>query len=107
MSWSRPFRFREVRECESAHWSECLQSLRRRYYARYKTKYRLQNWPTYDRALVRGDLTIWFTPERVQKVIQQFDTRRPTCSVLAAFSCAAEPFSGVLVLPAAHGSGGH
>ncbi|MFT7521706.1 MAG: hypothetical protein ACI9MC_003858, partial [Kiritimatiellia bacterium] len=26
----------------------------------YKTKYKVRNWPAYDRALVRrGDLTLW------------------------------------------------
>ena len=30
---------------------------------RYKTKYRVGNWPAYDRALVqRGDVTLWLTP---------------------------------------------
>ena len=33
----------------------------------YKTKYRVTNWPEYDRALVRrGDLTIWFTPSAIR-----------------------------------------
>ena len=30
----------------------------------HKTRYKVKNWPTYDRALRRrGDLTIWFCPE--------------------------------------------
>ncbi len=30
----------------------------------YKTKYRVGNWPAYDRALVqRGDIPLWFAPE--------------------------------------------
>ena len=30
---------------------------------KYKTKYRVGNWPAYDRALVqRGDVTLWLTP---------------------------------------------
>ncbi|MFT7521915.1 MAG: hypothetical protein ACI9MC_004067, partial [Kiritimatiellia bacterium] len=29
----------------------------------YKTKYKVRNWPAYDRALVRrGDLTLWLSP---------------------------------------------
>ncbi len=29
----------------------------------YKTKYHVQNWAAYDRALVcRGDITIWLSP---------------------------------------------
>ncbi len=33
----------------------------------YKTKYRVINWPEYDRALVRrGDLTVWFTPSAIR-----------------------------------------
>ena len=38
-------------------------SKRSKVHPTYKTKYRVTNWPEYDRALVRrGDLTIWFTP---------------------------------------------
>ena len=38
-------------------------SKRSKVHPNYKTKYRVTNWPEYDRALVRrGDLTIWFTP---------------------------------------------
>ena len=33
---------------------------------RYTTKYRVGNWPAYDRALVqRGDVTLWLTPEAI------------------------------------------
>ena len=33
---------------------------------KYKTKYHVQNWASYDRALVsRGDITIWLSPEAV------------------------------------------
>ena len=33
---------------------------------RYKTKYRVGNWPAYDRSLVqRGDVTLWLTPEAI------------------------------------------
>ena len=32
----------------------------------YKTKYRVANWPAYDRALVRrGEVTLWLAPEAV------------------------------------------
>ena len=32
----------------------------------YKARYRVTNWPTYDRGLVgRGSLTVWFSPEAV------------------------------------------
>ena len=31
-----------------------------------KAKYRITNWPAYDRALVaRGDITFWFDPEAI------------------------------------------
>ena len=37
-----------------------------RVYPKYKTKYRVGNWPAYDRALVqRGDVTLWLTPEAI------------------------------------------
>ena len=33
---------------------------------RYKTKYRVANWPAYNRALVRrGDVTVWLTSEAI------------------------------------------
>ena len=33
---------------------------------RYKTKYRVVNWPAYNRALVRrGDVTVWLSSEAV------------------------------------------
>jgi hypothetical protein len=32
----------------------------------YKAKYRVANWPAYDRALVqRGDVTLWLAPEAI------------------------------------------
>ena len=32
----------------------------------YKTKYRVANWASYDRALVRrGDVTVWASPEAI------------------------------------------
>ncbi len=37
-----------------------------RVHPKYKTKYRVKNWASYDRALVeRGDITIWLTPEAI------------------------------------------
>jgi len=37
-----------------------------RVYLRYKTKYRVANWASYDRALVgRGDVTLWVSPEAI------------------------------------------
>ena len=42
---------------------ERMMSKRSGVHPTYKTKYRVANWPEYDRALVRRrDLTIWFTP---------------------------------------------
>jgi hypothetical protein len=38
-------------------------SKRSKVHPTYKTKYRVANWPEYDRELIRrGDLTLWFTP---------------------------------------------
>ena len=35
-------------------------------HAKYKTKYRVGNWPEYERALVqRGDVTLWLAPEAI------------------------------------------
>ena len=35
---------------------------------KYKTKYRVKNWPTYDAALKsRGDITIWFDKESIAR----------------------------------------
>ena len=37
-----------------------------RVHPKYKTKYRVTNWESYDRALVRrGDITLWLSPEAV------------------------------------------
>ena len=33
----------------------------------YKTRYRVTNWPSYDRGLIRrGSLTVWFSPEAIR-----------------------------------------
>jgi hypothetical protein len=40
--------------------------MKSRVHPRYKTKYRVKNWTSYDRALVRrGDVTVWLSPEAV------------------------------------------
>ncbi len=40
--------------------------MKSRVHPTYKTKYRVANWASYDRALVsRGDITIWLSPEAV------------------------------------------
>ena len=37
-----------------------------RVHPKYKTKYRVENWAEYDRALVqRGDITLWISDEAV------------------------------------------
>ena len=37
-----------------------------RVHPKYKTKYRVKNWASYDRALVRrGDVTVWLSPEAI------------------------------------------
>ncbi len=40
--------------------------MRSRVHPKYKTKYRVGNWPAYDRALVqRGDITVWLAPDAI------------------------------------------
>ena len=40
--------------------------MKSRVHPRYTTKYRVGNWPAYDRALIqRGDVTLWLTPEAI------------------------------------------
>jgi IS5 family transposase len=40
--------------------------MRSRGHPTYKTKYRVRNWASYDRALVRrGDVTVWLSPEAI------------------------------------------
>ena len=47
--------------------SEFPMSKRSKVHPTYKTKFRVTNWPEYDRALVRrGDLAIWFTPSAIR-----------------------------------------
>ena len=37
--------------------------MKSRVHPKYKTKYRVANWASYDRALVqRGDVTVWLSP---------------------------------------------
>jgi hypothetical protein len=71
---------------------------RSRIHPRYKTKYRVTNWASYDRALVRrGDVTLWFTPEDIEAW-----SARPTCrrgaqpqfsdvAIETVLTCASEP----------------
>ena len=40
--------------------------MKSRVHPRYKTKYRVGNWPSYDRALVqRGDITMWISQDAI------------------------------------------
>lgn len=40
--------------------------MKSRVHPAYKTKYRVRNWASYDRALVRrGDITVWLSPEAI------------------------------------------
>ena len=57
-----------------AVWPALLGTLRRSHttemkskvHPTYKTKYRVANWPAYDRALVRrGDVTVWVSSEAI------------------------------------------
>lgn len=39
--------------------------------SRSKTRYRLRNWPEYDRGLIaRGDLTVWLSPDLVWRAAE-------------------------------------
>ena len=41
---------------------------RSRVYPKYKTQYRVANWPDYDRSLIqRGNLTLWLSPDAVAR----------------------------------------
>ena len=52
-----------VRRFEAADQTERMKS---RVHPKYKTKYRVKNWASYDRALVRrGDITIWLSPAAI------------------------------------------
>ncbi len=43
-----------------------MPAMRSRVHPKYKTKYRVENWASYDRALVRrGDVTLWLSPEAI------------------------------------------
>ena len=43
----------------------------------YKTRYRVTNWPAYDRGLVeRGSLTVWFSPEAISAWTPKKNGRR-------------------------------
>ncbi len=41
--------------------------MKSRVHPKYKTKYRVGNWPEYDRSLVqRGDITPWISPDAIE-----------------------------------------
>ena len=43
-----------------------MSTKRSRVHPKYKTKYRVGNWPQYDRSLVeRGNLTLWLSPAAI------------------------------------------
>jgi len=45
-----------------------MQSTKSRVHPKYKTKYRVSNWPDYDRSLVeRGNLTVWLSPDAIAR----------------------------------------
>ena len=42
------------------------EGMKSRVHPKYKTKYRVKNWASYDRALVRrGDVTVWLSPDAI------------------------------------------
>jgi DDE family transposase len=48
------------------HWTTNTIGMKSKVHPAYKTKYRVANWPAYERALVRrGDVTLWLTPEAI------------------------------------------
>ena len=43
-----------------------MSTKRSRVHPKHKTKYRVTNWPEYDRGLAdRGDLTLWISPNAI------------------------------------------
>jgi hypothetical protein len=45
-----------------------MPSTKSRVHPKYKTKYRVSNWPDYDRSLVeRGNLTVWLSPDAIAR----------------------------------------
>jgi len=43
-----------------------MSAKRSRVHPKYKTQYRVSNWPEYDRSLIRrGSITVWLTPEAI------------------------------------------
>ena len=52
----------EPRVSRHAGWMRHDLSMQSKVHPKYKTKYRVNNWPAYDRALVqRGDITLWIS----------------------------------------------
>ena len=60
-------------ECSSRPWPSWQPTahdldVKSRVHPKYTTKYRVGNWPDYDRALVqRGDVTLWLTPDAIAR----------------------------------------
>ena len=43
-----------------------MQDMKSRVHPKYKTKYHVRNWASYERALVRrGDVTMWVSPDAI------------------------------------------
>ncbi len=43
-----------------------IAGMKSKVHPKYKTRYKVANWPPYDRALVpRGDVTLWLAPEAI------------------------------------------
>ena len=56
-----------------------MSSKRSKVHPKYKTKYRVRNWPAYDRSVVaRGDLTVWVACGGVASLVhlRQLETLR-------------------------------
>ena len=51
--------------CYRSHRGETV-GMKSRVHPTYKTKYRVKNWASYERALVRrGDITVWLSPDAI------------------------------------------
>ncbi len=54
-----------------------LDGMKSRVHPKYKTKYRVANWPEYQRGLVqRGDVTVWMSPDAIATWRPRPDGRR-------------------------------
>jgi len=55
---------------------------------KYKRKYRVTNWPEYDRSLKnRGDITLWFSEDAIQAWVPSTAASREARQVEAAIAC--------------------